>query len=405
MRLFLISLLVLAGCSRTSTSHGPLPHEVYVWQRQWTPALRNGLERAAPAVAGFDVLIGEVGMKDGTVRVALAQADYAALAHAGRPVALGLRIGTYSGPFLPESKPLVAAIDILRTALAEANATGLRVVELQIDFDCPSSRLSGYAAWVRELHTAFPGQPIAITALPDWLKRKDFPALAAAAGRFVLQVHSVPGARGATPVLCDAAAARKAIALAGRLGIPFRVALPTYSCELLTDANGHVKAVRAEEESITPDDGQIVLRANAAELAALVRDWEFSRPAKLVGVIWYRLPIDTDRLNWRWPTLAAIIAGKSPEPQGRLVFYPSGPGVEDAVLENSGDADWPLPTELTLPKDTVAADGVNRFHVESDQPGLWSLRGNTGRILPPGSRLICGWVRRNPHVALATPAP
>lgn len=367
--------------------------------------MRSGLERAAPAVAGFDVLIGEVGMKDGAVRVALAQTDYAALSRAGRPVALGLRIGTYSGPFSPESKPLVAAIDTLRTALAQANAASLHVTELQIDFDCPSSRLSGYAAWVRELHAAFPGQPIAITVLPDWLKRKDFPALAATAGRFVLQVHSVPGTRGATPILCDTAAARKAIALAGRLGVPFRVALPTYSCELLTDATGHVKGVRAEEESITPDDGHIVLRANAAELAALVRDWEFSRPANLVGVIWYRLPIDTDRFNWRWPTLAAIIAGKSPEPQGRLVFHPSGPGVEDAVLENIGDADWPLPTELALPKDTVAADGVNGFHVESEQAGLWTLRGIKGRILPPGSRLICGWVRRNPHMALATPTP
>jgi len=405
MRLFLISLLVLAGCSRTLTSRGPLPHEVYVWQRQWTPAVRSGLERAAPVVASFDVLIGEIGMKDGAVRTALAQTDYAALAHARRPVALAIRIGTYAGPFTPESKPLVAAIETLRAALAQANAAGLRVTELQIDFDCPSARLAGYAAWLRELRAAFPGKPLAITALPDWLKRKDFAVLAATAGRFVLQVHSVPGTRGAAPVLCDTAAARRAVVLAGRLGVPFRVALPTYSCELLTDAAGHVKGVQAEEESITQDEGRIVLRANAPELAALVRDWEFSRPVTLVGVIWYRLPVDTDRFNWRWPTLAAIITGKSPEPQGRLIFQPSGPGVDDAVLENTGDADWTLPTELALPKDTVAADGVNSFHLESNQAGPWTLHATTGRILPPGRRLICGWIRRDPHLTLTNPSP
>lgn len=405
MRFLLLSLLLLAGCSRTRTSRGPLPHEVYVWQRQWTPAVRSGLERAAPAVAGFDVLIGEVGMKDGAVRTVLAQTDYAALTQVRRPVTLGLRIATYSGPFTPDAKPLVAAIEILQSALGQAKAVGLRVAALQIDFDCPSAQLAGYTGWVRELHAAFPGQAMEITALPDWLKRQNFALLATVAGRYVLQVHSVPGARGARPVLCDTAAARRAVVLAGRLGIPFRVALPTYSCELLTDTAGHVKGVHAEEAATAPEGGRLLLRANAPELAALVRDWEFSRPANLVGLIWYRLPIDTDRFNWRWPTLAAIIAGKTPEPQGRLLFQPSGPGVEDAVLENNGDADWPLPAELALPKDTVAADGVNGFHTEPHPTAAWTLHGGKDRILPPGARLICGWIRRDPHPSslLSTP--
>jgi hypothetical protein len=394
MRLLFILLLVLAGCSRPATSRGPLPHEVYVWQRHWTPAVHEGLERAAPVVAGFDVLIGEIEMKDGAVHTAVAQTDYTALAHAGRPVGLGLRIATYSGPFNPQSKPLVAAMETLRTALAQARAAKVRVSELQIDFDCPSAHLAGYAIWAHTLRSAFPHTPIAITALPDWLKQRDFALLAREAGRFVLQVHSVPNKRGTPPVLCDTTSARRAVVLAGRLGLPFRVALPTYSCDLRTDAAGHVIGVRAEDSPASPASGHVLLRANATELTALVHDWEFSRPASLVGLIWYRLPIESDQLNWRWPTLAAIIAGRTPQPQGKLLFQRSELGVEDAVLENAGDADWALPTQLALPQDTVAADGVNGFHLETGTGDTPKLCGSAGRILAPGGRLVCGWIRR-----------
>ena len=405
MRFVLPLLLVLAGCSRPATSRGPLPHEIYVWQRQWTPAVRSGLDRAAPIAAGFDVLIGEVGMKDGEVRTALAQTDYPALVRAGKPVVLGLRIGTYSGQFTTDSRLLVAAKELLRTSLDRARAAGLHIAELQIDFDCPSTRLADYAAWMRDLRGTFPGQPMAITALPDWLKRKDFAMLAATAGRFVLQVHSIPTGRGAPPALCDIAMARRAITQAAKCDVPFRVALPTYSCALLIDSAGNVKGVRAEDDATTSEFGEVVLRANAAELSALVRDWEFSRPANLTGVIWYRLPIDTDRYNWRWPTLAAIIAGKTPRPEGRLVFQSAGDGVEDAVLENTGDADWPRPAELTLPKDTVAADGINGFRIGPTDDTPPKLQGRAGRILPPGGRLICGWVRRGSPLTSSSRLP
>lgn len=394
MRFLLLLLLLFAGCGRQHLARGPLPHEVYVWQRNWTLAVAEAVKRAAPAVAGLDVLVGEVGVRGETVQSVAAQIDYAALAKERRPVALGLRIGTFAGPFTKESEPLRAGIELLRQAVSRAKAAGVRVRELQIDFDCSSRRLEGYAVWVKEVHAAFPEDSVSITVLPDWLKRREFAELAKAAGHFVLQVHSVPGSPKARPVLCDPAAARKAVGLAGRVGVPFRVALPTYSCELLVDATGKIAGVRAEDGQPIENRQRVLLRSNAAELAALVRDWEYSRPAMLSGVIWYRLPIDSDRLNWRWPTLAAIIAGRTPEADGKLVFEPAGGGVEDAVLKNTGEADWVLPAELTLPDGIVAADGVNGFRVETVALGSTRLRRETEQVLPPGGRMVCGWIRR-----------
>ncbi|HEY3901656.1 MAG TPA: DUF3142 domain-containing protein [Chthoniobacter sp.] len=269
----------------------------------------------------------------------------------------------------------------------------------------PIVAIAGYTVWVRELHSAFPRMRLAITALPDWLAQRDFSTLAAAAGDFVLQVHSVPNRPGTTPVLCDTIAARKAIARAGKLGIPFRVALPTYSCELLADPSGNIVGVRAEGAPPISNAGTLVLRSDAAEMAAFVRNLETERPVSLTGIIWYRLPIDSDRLNWRWPTLAAIIAGRTPKAEGKLVFASSESGTEDAVLENQGDADWVLPAEVALPADTIAADGVNGFQLDPALVRPWKLRRVGQRILPPGSRMVCGWIRRGTHVGIANQSP
>jgi hypothetical protein len=401
MRFLVLLSILVAGCSRQPAAHGPLAHEVYVWQRHWTSAVREGIDRAAPAVAGFDVLIGEIGAD----RVAVAEVDYAALARTGKPVSLGLRMAAYAGEFSARARPFRQAVEMLQSALSRAREAGLPIAQLQLDFDCPSKHLAGYANWVRELRATFSPVPLAITALPDWLGQRDFRDLARAAGDFVLQVHSVPGRPAAKPVLCDPAAARSSVERASHLGVPFRVALPTYSCVLLTDENGRVVGIHAEESPSSPTAGQIILRSDAVEMAALVQEWEKHRPPNLHGVIWYRLPIDSNRLNWRWPTLAAILAGKTPQPVGAMHLVPSGDQIEDIVLENRGDADWPIPTDIALPADTAAADGVNGFQLETTPGHPWILHGKEGRMLAPGARLVCGWLRQGNQAALANQTP
>ena len=109
--------------------------------------------------------------------------------------------------------------------------------------------------------------------------------------------------RRAAPVLCDAEAARMAANRASRIGVPFRVALPTYGCELFFNRSGHVVEVRAEQSSGPPPEGatqRIVLHTDASEMAGLARKWKANPPPGMTGVIWYRLPTDNERYNWRW---------------------------------------------------------------------------------------------------------
>ncbi|MGD1073888.1 MAG: DUF3142 domain-containing protein [Bryobacteraceae bacterium] len=55
--------------------------------------------------------------------------------------------------------------------LAEARQRHLKVVGIQLDIDCPTSRLAGYAALLREVRKDMPaGLGISITALLDWFR-------------------------------------------------------------------------------------------------------------------------------------------------------------------------------------------------------------------------------------------
>ncbi len=392
-------------------TNGPLAHEIYVWQRVWSPEVRAGVECAEGISDGFCVLLAELDWRDDHLELARAAVDYAFLAARKKPVGLALRVGLAAGAPSPESRIFPAVVSILRDALERAAAAGLSVAECQLDFDCPTSRLADYARGVRAISTALPGVPLAVTVLPSWLEDGGFAKLADAAGHFVLQLHSVPTAAGAEPILCDLRAARKAISRAAKFGVPFRVALPTYSHELIRDTDGRIVRVQSERDTgaLQPGEKSEFLRADPVALAGLLAELRAERPAMLGGILWYRLPVATDRLNWRWPTLASLIHGTVPIAHGALTFQQTAATLTDLVLENHGDADWTLPLTVTVrwPRaELLGVDALVGWTVANCAPQtLLFTRTQPARTLTPGAHLALGWVRLDAPAPLTSDLP
>jgi hypothetical protein len=272
---------------------------------------------------------------------------------------------------------------------------------LQIDFDCAESKLDGYAIWVEALKREAPGIPIVITALPAWLKHPSFRRLIAQADGYVLQVHSLarPKRVDAPFNLCDPVAARQAVALAGSLGKSFRVALPTYGYRLAFEAEGRFAGLSAEgPERDWPDDYQFrEVRADASALAALVREWTARRPRAMQGLIWYRLPVAGDRLNWPWATLAEVMQGKTPQTRFQIEMRQPQPGLVEADLVNTGGTAFTGPVRAVLRWQEgrlLAADGLEG--VILDQPDSRQVVMTTTKDfarLDPGARRTMGWLR------------
>ena len=382
---------------------GPLSQQAYVWQRQWNDDVRQAITNAAGRFDEFAVLGAEVGWDSGRVRVVRIAVDDDFLQNSRLPIGLALRIGPYAGPFAesgePADTPAALAVELVR----QAGTAGLTVKELQLDFDCAESKLDGYRHWVSAVRRRIAPVPLVITALPSWLNRSAFKPLAASTDGFVLQVHSLEKPRGADQpmTLCDPAAARKAVEAAGRVGVPFRVALATYGYFVGFGPQGQLVGLQAEGPSLAwPADTVVrVLRADPAESADLVRGWTADRPANLCGLIWYRLPTDTDTLNWRWPTLEAVMAGR--EPQGKLqaaVRRPE-PALTELDLLNSGEADTPLPIAVAVTWRSgrlVAADALVGFELEKNGPEEAVFRRMPDAVLQwlaVGQRRPLGWLR------------
>ncbi len=404
---------------------GPLRHEVYVWQRAWTEPVRDAITRHGTNFSALTWLKAEVSWKDQKPQVTRVTTDYAALARTQRPLGIALRIGPYAGPFVagaPLSEPArfenthqpagsetgapAEAItrflcDLAAALVEEARTNRANVEELQIDFDCATSKLDGYRLWLTAIQARVAPLPVTITTLPSWLNAPAFKRLAAVATNYVLQVHSLerPKDIHAPFTLCDPQAAQRAVERAGRLGVPFRVALPTYGYLIAFDPAGKFLGLSAEGPRRNWPEGTQLREVGTDPLAmaALVQTWTADRPAAMRGVIWYRLPVSVDNFNWRWPTLGAMVAARLPREAVRAEARRIEAGLVEINLVNEGELDFSsrLAVEVRWTKARlVAGDALRDFELadRSLSAARFQTRSQPGRVRA-GESLTLGWLR------------
>ena len=395
-----ICLLVFSVAS-LSAALPPLPHQAYVWQRAWTEPVCESVVTHAGDFSGIAALLAEVSWKNKIPQVARVAVDFPALTKINRPIGLVLRVGPFSGA-LSENKMAVNFLAELAASLvAEARTKHVEPAELQLDFDCVESKLDDYHNWLLAVQRRVAPVPVTITALPNWLNSPAFARLVAVSTNYILQVHSLnqPGDIHTPATLCDPVAAKRAVARAGELGVPFRVALPTYSYVTAFNAAGKFIGLSAEPtRSDWPAGTQLrELRADPLAMGALVQTWNTNRPSALRGVIWYRLPVAADSLNWRWPTLAAMIAGHDPHEQFRAVVRRVEPGLVEIGLENTGDLDISSRLAVAVRWSNarlVAGDGLRDFELAEQNNSAAKFQNKTTSCrLPAGEKQIIGWLR------------
>ncbi|MFJ3056610.1 DUF3142 domain-containing protein [Herbaspirillum sp. NPDC087042] len=385
--LVLLATLLLAACSRRPAPPRVLAQDVYVWQRQWTPALRAALSTSNPQVTRWHVLAAELGASGRWIDIG---PDAASLAATGKPLLMTVRINGQLARFDG------AAIEAHLLALLDAwRAQGLSPAALEIDYDCATARLPEYTAFLLRLKTRIAPLALAVTALPTWLDSPRLDALLASADESVLQVHAVLDPRQG---LFDPVRAREwMVRYAGRTAHPWHVALPAYGSRVVWDDQGRIAAVESERALLAGGSGR-ELMAQPQVLARFVSALTSSPEPGLAGITWFRLPTGDDRRAWSLATWMAVLERRPPKPElaARMVASATGP-LHEIRLDNTGDADAPLPLRISINArgdagNACAADGINGYALEHDRRGSY-LRLTQAGLLRAGASREIGWLR------------
>jgi len=386
------ALLAVVGCRRANVAASPPPalrSEAYVWQALGRPGVEAAVGQARGVFDGLCFRAAELRWDGG--RFDVEQVVSGTLPQPGCGVVV--RIGS-SASALEWNDGQVREVARVVGELAELGPR-----EIQCDFDCPQRRLAGYRRLLAGLREA--ASPVAVvpTALPCWLGDPEFAPLARESGGFVLQVHSLrlPEAPGAPVVVFDPGEAQAAVDRAGALGVPFRVAMATYGCEVWFDVRGRVLDVFSED---SPPKGRRPARrafgfADPVASAEWVADLKVSPPDGLRGIIWYRLPVSSDRRNWPWETLEKVACGlpvhaeiqvESGDQNGKRANH-------DVAIVNRGDAPGRLPQRVVPVGPVRACDVVGAYRMEKTANGVaFVLRDDVWPWLGPGKRTVIGWL-------------
>ncbi|WP_204127177.1 DUF3142 domain-containing protein [Pseudomonas ogarae] len=381
--LFRLSLalvvLLLEGCEQSPAP--ALDQQLYIWQRQWTPAHALALRQSQGDFSSLRVLALQAFPGAGWSR---ARIDPALLKADGRPLIAVIRLDGQLKAL--EQNEVIAQI---QQVLGDWRAQGLAPVGVEIDHDAGNARLTAYEKFLGQLRQVLPANVrLSITALPAWLDSPALPGLLQMVDSSVLQVHAVSDPRQG---LFDPKQARHwAQRWSDVTTRPFYLALPAYGVALLTQESG--APVVESEVPIDRGGERRELLADPQQVAGLAADLRADPPKHLAGLIWFRLPLAGDRRAWSLTTLGAVARGDNLDSRLALQWGEQG-GLYDIRLVNQGNLDSPWPQRLTLA--VGACDGVDALagYTLQQTPGLLTFtRIQEGR-LAAGSQRAIGWAR------------
>lgn len=380
------ALAIAAAIAMTSPvkTQSPLEHDAYIWQRSWRAPLIESIAANKDLVRSWRVLAAQVSPAGKLMPVTV---QFKALEESGRPVVMVVRIDGQL-PKLDQA----ALLDQVLSLHQRWRGKGMAVAGLEIDHDCGTAKLPGYAKFLAQLRSRLDSSTqLSITALPAWIPSTHLADLLGAIDESVLQVHSVQKPQSG---LFDPVQAGKWIAeYAKKSPTGFRVALPTYGSRIGFDDSGNVSFVESESplgRGTTNSQELIVTPESVRQLMLAVNG---NRPKNLRGYAWFRLPADTDQRAWSIATWRAVVQGMPLTPAARIaVRRTTDPKLFDVVLQNSGHTDVSPPDRIRLAAGCSDADGVGGYLAQTLEGRLWLVR-QAPTLLRSQHEINAGWAR------------
>ena len=334
-------LVLISGCA-FQDDQSNYEHVIYIWQRIWNEPLSESISNISNKSNSFIVLCGDLKYQDNSPSLTSININWQYLIQEGISITLAFRISTEAGKLLDKDNigQTITAIYQTITKIIDT-APGIDIIGIQFDYDCPASKLGTYSEFIRLFKEKIPNKQISITALPTWLKNRQFLNLAKQTDYYVLQLHSfelpktLKDAREIFPEKKAKAYTKKASSLRH----PYFISLPTYGYEIAFDKKGKFIGLRAESTNILwgKNIQHAVEVVSPEEIIDFLKYIKASKPKNLKGICWFRLPVKTDEFNWDIKTLASVIDSDIPKKSFEIELVEKDKGLIEVYVVNSGE--------------------------------------------------------------------
>ncbi|MBX7257939.1 MAG: DUF3142 domain-containing protein [Candidatus Hydrogenedentes bacterium] len=381
----------------------PLSTAFYVWQLAWNDSVKEAVDQATPFAHEFMVLIGEVSAKNQAPTYHAALPDWSSLAKGQVPTTLVLRANVTLGDVLTdESVDRTSAYlaGVFKESVEAAKKGGVRVTGVQLDYDSPTSKLPEYRQLLERLRAELPQLEMSITVLPTWLKSWQFSKLVRDLSYYVLQVHSLekPTTIDAPIVICNTSKISGYLRRASLEGTPFYIALPTYGYRVAFGPDGKFAALSAEGPTPAWNPGYQVktIMTDPNDIADVVHALREAPPRECLGIAWFRMPVESDELNWTWETLEAVMSGDEPLVEFAVNVKTPQPGLYEVWISNTGEANVLEQLRIDVEWESAelaAHDSMRGFKATKDSRSPKMVL--TGPAPKTGAPIQAAWLRLN----------
>ena len=386
-----LSLLIfISACDKVEYSSDSLEFHSYIWNRKTSDSLSENIRYSNNFLNGFSILASEVNWVNGKARVKnseLPKEKYGINS-------ISIRVNNYPGLIEDKTQTL---LEITKNSLSRFTNNGFKIDEIQIDYDCPSSKLKSYAALLSKLKENF-NEKISITALPSWLNQKPFKEVIDKCDNYVLQLHSLtlPKNINAISPLFNPEKADKWVKQAAKLGRSFSISLPTYGYYLGFDEKGSYLGVSSEQGPKNWPQKKILLTDSDA-VNSFVQRLKMKHPKLLTSIFWFRLHHDADSLNWNSDALRSITLGHEiHEDDFELVYERKNDVLTDVFLRNNSSIPQVLKkgSIFKLQSQSIHfADSLENFSIVSKTEKCLTVSVEQNTVIPPGRKIPLGWIR------------
>jgi hypothetical protein len=379
-----------------------LETQFYVWQRAWSEAVPKAVARATKSADGFMILSGEVDVKEKHLAFHPVAVKWETLANTPVSVTLVIRMRTPVSDLLRQGRVKEVADFLAKQIIGiveEMQQKPIQVAGIQLDYDCPTAGLMDYRQLLMQLMVRYPHWQWSITTLPTWFNKSvAFKKLVANLDYFVLQVYTFERPSQANLAIINTARIPGYLQQAASVNAPFYLALPTYGYAVVFDEQGHFVGLEAETESYRWPTTYSVqeVRSRPAEIVPVINDLNEHPPQGMLGIVWFRLPVEDDRRNWSWTTLQAVMAGRLPE----ITYYQVEVRQISQILHeiwvtNADNSEYQGRVQFTVKQidcRLLARDTLRGYSEKVLNQGEYIL---TGKVPMAGKQVMVAWYSVN----------